>query len=811
MKQVDTSVHQKEEKTTKRFSQVKGENLSEEQTKNELLEIITIQQIEIDAIKKKSRWLFNEYNQIKNSFSWKITYPIRLVFKILHRLFFIFRTFLHDIYLGFIILKEDGVSVFWYRVSWYLRGKRLEEDIEIKKQKNTSSVNVDQDGMSKTIDVPQFLGPLVSIIIPIYNHFLETYNCVRSIVENSGEVHYEIILIDDHSSDDIALLSNALSGVKIIRNSKNCGYLKSCNIAAKEAKGVYLHFLNNDTLVHPEWLNSLLRVFEKSGEIGIVGSKLVYPSGKLQEAGGIIWNDATGWNYGKHDDSEKSEYNYLKEVDYVSGASLMIKKRVWAQLEGFDEQFAPAYYEDTDLAYRVREVGLKVYYQPKSVITHFEGLSNGKEGDTGPIKKFQYVNRHKFLKKWHRILQSEDSLNGENVFHQRDRSTNKKQILVIDHQVPRFDQDAGSRSTFSYLKLFVNLGYSVTFFGQDLYRSQPYTGVLQELGIEVLYGDYYHRNIRHWLKENGKYFDFVVLHRFQVAQKYIKIIKKHSSAKIAYVGHDLQFLSSLKKLEFSNDRKYQQESKKFKKIETKIFNAVDMILPFSTYEAPFISEIVPDKIVRTLPVFFYDTIPQIDLDFNNRHDILFVAFFGHPPNVDAALWFCNEVFPKIRKQIPNIRLNIVGSNPSDEIKSLASNDIKVTGYVSDEKLEEYYMQSKIAISPLRFGAGVKGKLLESLYYQIPTVITSIAAEGVPEITKFAMIADDVESFANKIYELYTDKSIWEKYARNSKVLIEKYYTTEAAQKTIQDLVETKHVAYNQNNTLEEPSLNSFKY
>lgn len=782
-----SGMHQEKKVTLSKLPEPKGDALSHEQTYNELQEIIELQQIEIDTLKRKYRWLYNEYNQMKNSLSWKITFPIRLIQKAIQRLIFSFKTLINDTFVGFYILKRDGIPIFLYRLGWYFRGKRLKEDVELSKHKHTTTDQNTQFDFSKTIEIPQCSNPLVSIIIPAYNHFPETCRCVKSVVENSGDIKYEIIIIDDHSSDDHKVLSKVLHGAKFIRNEKNLGFLRSCNKAAKKAIGKYIHFLNNDTIVHPEWLDSLLMVFEKSEKTGIVGSKLIYPNRKLQEAGGIIWNDATGWNFGKLDDSEKSEYNYLKEVDYVSGASLMIKRYVWEELGGFDERFVPAYYEDTDLAYRVRKLGLKVIYQPKSLVSHFEGLSNGTNEDEG-IKKYQYINRQKFLKKWQSVLDAEASPNGKDVFLHRDRSANKKQILVIDHHIPRFDQDAGSRSTFTYLKLFVNLGYSVKFFGQNFYRFQPYTEILQQLGIEVLYGDFYQRNIGTWLKENGKYFDFVVLHRIQVAQKYIKIIKKYSNAKLAYVGHDLQFISSLKKLELSTDKKYQRESRKYKKIETKIFNTVDVIFPFSTYEALFISEIAPDKIVRTLPVFFYDSIPQIDLNFDNRNDILFVASFDHPPNLDAVLWFCKEIFPRVKKRVPDIKLNIVGSNPSDEIKQLESNDINVTGYVSDQKLEAYYMQSKIAVLPLRYGAGVKGKLIESLYYQIPTVITSIAAEGVPEIENYSMIADDTESFADRICELSANKEVWENYAKNSKELIKKYYTSEAAKETIQEVI-----------------------
>ena len=102
---------------------------------------------------------------------------------------------------------------------------------------------------------------------------------------------------------------------------------------------------------------------EKEKNAGIVGSKLIYPDGTLQEAGGIIYSDASGCNYGRNDNPNALWYNYTKEVDYISGASIMLKKELWDELGGFDEYFAPAYYEDTDLAFRIRyEKGFKVIY-----------------------------------------------------------------------------------------------------------------------------------------------------------------------------------------------------------------------------------------------------------------------------------------------------------------------------------------------------------------------------------------------------------------------------------------------------------------
>jgi len=388
---------------------------------------------------------------------------------------------------------------------------------------------------------PQFSIPLVSIIIPVYNQFTFTYHCLESIKNTIKDIPYEIIIADDCSTDLTRDIQKISENINVVRNTTNLRFLKNCNNATKEARGTYIVFLNNDTVVQPDWLSSLLSIIEKNEKVGLVGSKLIYANGLLQEAGGIIWNDASSCNYGKSCDPNNSDFNYVKEVDYISGCSILIRASLWQQLGGFDEYFAPAYFEDTDLAFQVREAGYKVVYQPSSVVIHYEGISNGTNVTTGQ-KKYQEINKIKFAKKWKEELLKKQLSFGQEEFLARDRSRNKKRLLVIDQHVPFIDQDANSKNTFSNLELFAKIGYQVTFWGDDFCPHQPFTFMLQQLGINVLYGDWYKTNHVKWLKNNSCYFDYVYLNPSSIAIKYIHVIKKCSKAKIFYYGQDLSFL-----------------------------------------------------------------------------------------------------------------------------------------------------------------------------------------------------------------------------------------------------------------------------
>src|SRR3984893_1664706 len=307
---------------------------------------------------------------------------------------------------------------------------------------------------TRPIEFPDQQQVEISVVIPVFNQFRFTQACLASLQEYPGTERFEIIVVDDCSTDGTAEAVPRMPGVVYLRNETHFGFIASCNRGGEAARGKYLVFLNNDTLVRPGWLTALVETFAEEPRAGIVGSKLLYPNGQLQEAGGIIWRDASGWNYGKSDDPEKPEYNYLREVDYCSAAALMVLKSLFVSLGGFDSRYAPAYYEDTDLAFKVRRAGYKVLYQPLSEVVHYEGVTGGTDLTTG-TKKHQGINRSTFAEKWAAELMTK-SANGDLAALQL-APPDRKNILVIDHHVPMPDKDSGSLRMFQILKILRHL------------------------------------------------------------------------------------------------------------------------------------------------------------------------------------------------------------------------------------------------------------------------------------------------------------------------------------------------------------------
>lgn len=637
------------------------------------------------------------------------------------------------------------------------------------------------------LHLPHFDYPKVSIVLPAYNQVHYTYDCLVSILENTGDVSYEVILADDVSTDATEHIADYVEGLVICRNSSNQGFLRNCNQAARQAKGEYLMFLNNDTRVTEGWLSSLVDLMESDSAIGMTGSKLVYPDGRLQEAGGIIWSDGSGWNYGRLDDPGKSEYNYVKEVDYISGAAILLPLQLWKQIGGFDSRFAPAYYEDVDLAFEVRKAGYKVVYQPLSTVIHYEGISNGTDVEGSGLKRYQAVNAKKFCEKWNEELKNQyENTGNPDPFRARERSRGKQIVLAIDHYVPEFDRDAGSKSTYQHLCILKEKGYEIKFLGDNFLHAEPYSTIMQQQGIEILYGQDYQTGIWDWLKEHGRDISYVYLNRPHIAVKYMDFIRENTDIKVVYYGVDLHFLREGREYALTGDVEKRDSSMYWKSIEMSLLHKADMSYYPSYVERDMLKEMDETIPVKYIPIYGYQKfLSDIPDDFEKREGLLFVGGFAHPPNADAVKWFAEEIFPKIRECM-DVNFYIVGSKAPEEIVALQQpgNGIIVKGFVSEEELIELYRNVRVVVVPLRFGAGVKGKVIEALYNGLPIVTTPIGAEGIPHVEQALAIREDAAEFAAETVALYQDTARCREMSHMTQTFVRTYFSEDAIWDTI---------------------------
>ena len=253
-------------------------------------------------------------------------------------------------------------------------------------------------------------SPAVSIIIPCHNGVRLTQSCLEAVEATlPASLNSEIIVVDDASTDGTRAMlgrwAKRNNRIRVLRNSRNLGFVRSCNRAARAARGEMLVLLNNDTQPAQGWLTALLRTFDDHPDAGAVGGKLVFPDGTLQEAGSLVFRDGSAANFGRGDrNPDHPLFNHVRQVDYCSAALLATPRRLFLDLKGFDSRYIPAYYEDTDYCFKLRDNGYRVYYQPAARVIHREGASCGTDLTQG-VKRHQILNREKFKNRWKTALE----------------------------------------------------------------------------------------------------------------------------------------------------------------------------------------------------------------------------------------------------------------------------------------------------------------------------------------------------------------------------------------------------------------------
>jgi GT2 family glycosyltransferase/glycosyltransferase involved in cell wall biosynthesis len=627
--------------------------------------------------------------------------------------------------------------------------------------------------------VPTTTSPAVSIVIPVYNHFAHTRTCLESLAANPGSIGFEVIVVDDCSSDATPELLPRIGGIRVLRNAQNLGFIGACNAGLAAARGDYVVFLNNDTAVQPGWLEALVSTFTSRPDCGLAGAKLVYPDGRLQEAGGIVFNDGSGWNYGRFGDPADAACNYVREVDYCSGAAIMLRRDLLAELGGFDPLYAPAYYEDTDLAFRVRARGLKVYYQPAAVVVHFEGVSSGTDTSSG-VKRYQVVNQQKFLDRWRDVLASHPAP-GTPIPIAREHRV-RGRVLVIDACTPTPDQDSGSVRMVNTMRALIDLGWKVAFVAENRAWDPKYTPPLQQLGVEMLYHPWF-ADAPKWLAEHGDEIDCVVLSRHYVAAPLIDVLKAYAPrARRIFDTVDLHFLREERYAALSGSAEAATQARATRTQELAVMRACELTWVVSETERTLLADVAPD--VRVDLLSNVHEVVGNRRGFDARRDLWFVGGFQHTPNVDAMLWFCGEIWPAIATRLPEARFHIVGSKMPAEIKALEGPRIVVHGHV--ESLDGFLDDCRLSVAPLRYGAGVKGKINSAMAHGQPVVATPIAVEGM-HLTDgdSVLVAETAADFADAVVRLYEDRVLWERLSAAGVANVQTHFSFDAARAALE--------------------------
>jgi GT2 family glycosyltransferase len=615
---------------------------------------------------------------------------------------------------------------------------------------------------------PQHKHPRVSIVIPVRDKFEMTYFCLSALLLAWNEATYEVIVVDDGSADETLDIARIAPGIKSARNEESQGFVHTCNRGAELAEGDYVVFLNNDTEPTSRWLDELLYVFERFEGVGLAGSKLLYPDGVLQEAGGIVWSSGNPWNYGRNQNAAAPEYSYTRQVDYVSGAALMISRQVWRDVGGFSKEFAPAYFEDTDLAFKVRSRGLKTVFVPHSVVYHYEGVSSGTSVASG-MKRYQEVNRPKFKRKWSTACSNNGS-EGVNVALAKDRGP-RFRALMLDFEVPRIGFDAGSYAGFQEIRALQALGFKVTFLPMNYAYLGRHTEALQRVGVEALYAPFA-ASVEKLLAARGREFDLVYITRHQVAEQVLGAIRRHApQAKVVLNLADLHFLRELRAAMAAQDSQRLAAAVAIREVELAVLRNVDLALSYSAVEeAVILSHNLDSTRTGRLP-WIAEPAAQ-GAGFAERKSIAFLGGFRHGPNVEAVDFFIQRVLPGLTAALPEALFEVYGSAISPENrKRWTRENVAVRGQI--DHLDELFGHIRVFVAPLASGAGVKGKVFDALAHGVPAVLSPMAAEGIGvRDGQEVLLAESPEEWVRQIKRLFDDEKLWKRLSAAGRRLIE---------------------------------------
>jgi GT2 family glycosyltransferase len=610
------------------------------------------------------------------------------------------------------------------------------------------------------ITLPTSADPRVSVLVLSRQDPAMLGRCLASIAASTaaGGTPYELLLVLNGAAPDVApFVQRGLRGARVVDSSVNLGFGGGNIYAASLARGEYLLLLNDDTEVTSGWLDALVATLDGHPEAGAVGSRILFPDGRLQEAGSLVFRDGSTTPVGRFD--PPGTWLARRRTDYVSFCSTLIRRTAWEAVGGLDPAYFPAYYEDVDFCLALRDRGLAVLYEPASVVRHMESQSTGWH-----FKEFLFRRNHKRLTaKWAPALarQLAPPADGDLAPAIQHARGNPTRVLLVDDRLPGPSMGAGFGRTYELLRRLDDPAYAVT-----VYATQDPAGdptVLGALGIDALTMPV--DEFREWLVAQSVPFEHVIVSRpDNWGQLADDLRRTQPDASLIYDAEALFHVRSERHAALATGAARDESLRvaaRMRAIEERIAREADALVTVSPDE---------EKSLRAMgaagPIF---TIPPVQADieptpasFAERRDLLYVASWiagPESPNVDGLRWLHEEVLPLIRAAVPWFRLLVTGDGVPTELRTLAGANLAFIGFVPN--VATAYGTARAVVSPMRFGAGVKIKTVEALQHGVPVVATTVGAEAVPlrrgdEID----VADDPAEFAARCVRLLTDETYW---------------------------------------------------
>lgn len=606
------------------------------------------------------------------------------------------------------------------------------------------------------LQLPCSESPKVSIVLVFYNQAHLSLLCLQSIIEHAANV--EVVIVDNNSTDETNKLLDLIKGAAIIRNEDNRGFVKAVNQAVNLARGEQVLLLNNDASLEKDAISVASATLESAEDIGAVGGKILLLDGSLQEAGSLIWRDGSCLGYGRGDDPNKPEYMFRRDVDYCSGAFLLFSKQDFDALGGFDEDFAPAYYEESDFCVRLRKAGKRIVYEPRAVITHFEFASTG---GMNKASELQQKHRKLFCEKHKEFL---SRLYDHQHHSQLDARSpaGVETVLMIDDRVPYPSMGSGYPRSCHIIHELVARPMRVTFYPLQ-FPHDDWLDIYTEIGVDVeVMLDHGRERLQQFLEERAEFFDYILISRDHNMEFFnTAAILEPAIAERARVIYDAEALIAPREImqrRLQGEVISETELNRAVKQEIEKARLADAVIAVSEAEAKSFRDIGGKQ---TAVAGHAITARRGAKDFEARRDILFVGALreDESPNVDSLLWFIEESLPAILAAEPAARLIVVGDNTAAALGSINQDSVVFMG--RQATIEEFYDDCRVFIAPTRFAAGIPHKVHEAAANGIPSVVTPLLAGQLNWGDESELlVAETGAEFARQCLRLYQDETLW---------------------------------------------------
>ncbi len=612
------------------------------------------------------------------------------------------------------------------------------------------------------INLPRPAEPDVSVIILGWTNAAGLERCLVSLAAaDHSEVEFETIVVLNGALPEVrTVVEEGTSGARAIYSPVNLGFAGGRNRGRSAARARYLLFLNDDVEVDPGWLPPLVETAERE-DAGAVGGRIVGTDGALLEAGSLIWRDGSTLGVGRDLAAEGPEYRYLRRVDYCSAYSLLVPAHVFDEVGGFDEEYYPAYYEDVDLCLAIAELGKSVYYQPVSRVRH--GGSSAKDES---FRHFLMARgRERLRSKWNHVLESQPEQDPASPIAcaraiEWARKASRR-LLIVDDRVPRPGVGAGFGRMYDAVRELVSDGVAISLAATQEGDS-PELDALGAYGVRVIPGP-----LEDHLADPATWYDVVLVSRPFNFASVAPLVRRHQPhAMLVYDTEALWHRRIERQIPFTTTRdEHASLVRAYAETKTAEIDAVtssDHVVCISTEERAVVDDIAGHAPCSVVEPFRW-RVRSNGPGWSSRKNMVFSAGWTagiDSPNADGLRWFVAEILPIVTRRLPWVRLWVTGASPPEPLRQLEGPSVTFLGQVAD--LGHLYDQARVAVIPLRFGAGVKLKTVDALEHGVPIVATSIGAEGLPrDVSQAFAVEDEPAAFADAVCNLLESPRAWE--------------------------------------------------